>query len=279
MGCTQAIAASTGPQVAHRREVAPGERPVKARVGLEHVCLGVVGHGASGGDSCHEFAPRHLRGRGGVARHAGSALCPAEDARESNPPAPSPATPLERPGLERDPVCGMRVDPAKARWKTEHQGKVYYFCNERCLTKFSADPARYLAPPPASAAGGAGPGSHAPAPTASQAAVEYTCPMHPEVAQRRARGLPDLRHGARAAAVAADDDAEPRARRHDAGGSGSRSSSTAPAASSWRWRRCSARQPLGRAGAARCLGRARARDAGRPLGRLAVLRARLAIGP
>jgi len=43
----------------------------------------------------------------------------------------------------KDPVCGMEVDPAKARWKTEHAGNPYVFCCQGCLTKFQADPVKY----------------------------------------------------------------------------------------------------------------------------------------
>jgi Cu+-exporting ATPase len=51
---------------------------------------------------------------------------------------------------ERDPVCGMNVDPASARGGShEHGGKTYHFCNPRCREKFVADPERYLEGPPA----------------------------------------------------------------------------------------------------------------------------------
>ena len=67
-----------------------------------------------------------------------------------------------------DPVCGMTVDPQTAKHRTEHAGKMYYFCASGCLGKFTAEPTRYL----------------------SERAVEpvvpgaiYTCPMHPEVQQ------------------------------------------------------------------------------------------------
>jgi len=40
-----------------------------------------------------------------------------------------------------DPVCGMTVDPAKARGgSAEHAGTTYYFCSEGCRKKFVADP-------------------------------------------------------------------------------------------------------------------------------------------
>ena len=44
----------------------------------------------------------------------------------------------------KDPVCGMTVDPRTAKHRAEHAGRTYYFCADRCRTKFMADPARYL---------------------------------------------------------------------------------------------------------------------------------------
>ena len=48
--------------------------------------------------------------------------------------------------IEKDPVCGMDVDPSTAQHKSEHQGKTYYFCAPGCRRAFEADPAKYLAP-------------------------------------------------------------------------------------------------------------------------------------
>jgi P-type Cu+ transporter len=45
----------------------------------------------------------------------------------------------------RDPVCGMTVDPERAKGQHEHQGTTYYFCAASCRARFVADPARYLA--------------------------------------------------------------------------------------------------------------------------------------
>ena len=71
-----------------------------------------------------------------------------------------------------DPVCGMRVDPATAKHRSEHAGVAYFFCNPRCKDKFDADPARYL-----QSAEAAAPVASAPAGTI------WTCPMHPEIRQ------------------------------------------------------------------------------------------------
>ena len=38
-----------------------------------------------------------------------------------------------------DPVCGMRVDPATAKHRSEHAGVSYFFCNPRCKDKFDAE--------------------------------------------------------------------------------------------------------------------------------------------
>jgi uncharacterized protein len=41
-----------------------------------------------------------------------------------------------------DPVCGMKVDRAKAV-TAEHDGHTYYFCSEHCRARFEADPEAY----------------------------------------------------------------------------------------------------------------------------------------
>ena len=46
--------------------------------------------------------------------------------------------------MERDPVCGMTVDPARAAAQMVYAGKTYYFCCARCGDKFRAAPAEYL---------------------------------------------------------------------------------------------------------------------------------------
>jgi YHS domain-containing protein len=42
-------------------------------------------------------------------------------------------------------VCGMMVDPARAKGQHDHRGTTYYFCAAACRARFSADPDRYLA--------------------------------------------------------------------------------------------------------------------------------------
>jgi Cu+-exporting ATPase len=43
----------------------------------------------------------------------------------------------------KDPVCGMKIDPAKAKGKVDHNGKTYYFCSDDCKAKFQKEPAKY----------------------------------------------------------------------------------------------------------------------------------------
>src|SRR5260221_11920041 len=48
--------------------------------------------------------------------------------------------------MERDPVCGMTVDPNKAAAKVEHGGQTYYFCAPGCAKRFQQAPEKYLQP-------------------------------------------------------------------------------------------------------------------------------------
>jgi P-type Cu+ transporter len=68
-----------------------------------------------------------------------------------------------------DPVCGMTVNPATAL-SYVHKSTDYFFCGERCRTKFSSDPQQFLKP------------EKQPVKAAATDAI-YTCPMHPEVEQ------------------------------------------------------------------------------------------------
>src|ERR1043165_3605230 len=97
------------------------------------------------------------------------------------------------PNTVRDPVCGMYVDPAKARGSSEYKGRAYFFCSPRCVERFNAEPEKYLAPPkpPQSQLvqlGGTAPARpaalqvEAPSPKGT---VIYVCPMDPEVRESR----------------------------------------------------------------------------------------------
>jgi Cu+-exporting ATPase len=105
---------------------------------------------------------------------------------------PMSGTMQPRPNTVLDPVCGMYVDPAKARGSAEYQGKTYYFCSPRCEERFKAEPEKYLAPKPPSSGlvqlGGVAPAKPqplAPLPPehSQQGTVTYVCPMDPEVRQ------------------------------------------------------------------------------------------------
>jgi P-type Cu+ transporter len=123
--------------------------------------------------------------------------------------------------MERDPVCGMNVDPNKAAAKVEHGGKTYYFCASGCAKRFQQAPEKYLQPVrnvsgpaglvnlhgnPLSSAAATAPAKedaqrttnrvssatttpemgHRPSPenlSAADPQVRYTCPMHPEIVQ------------------------------------------------------------------------------------------------
>ncbi len=79
----------------------------------------------------------------------------------------------EKPQGQRDPVCGMRIEPVADTLSAEHAGMTYYFCSQGCCDKFVAEPSRYTA-------------NRAAAPLPQKGGdvkTTYTCPMHPEIQQ------------------------------------------------------------------------------------------------
>lgn len=78
-----------------------------------------------------------------------------------------PDAPQERPYT--DPVCGMKA-AANPEKSATHDGQTYYFCSKGCVTKFNADPQRYLSPETRSVETG-------------PVDALYTCPMDPEIQQ------------------------------------------------------------------------------------------------
>ena len=49
-------------------------------------------------------------------------------------------------GGNRDPVCGMAIEPQKAPAAAVRNGNTYYFCSTSCRDKFEREPDKYLAP-------------------------------------------------------------------------------------------------------------------------------------
>jgi Cu+-exporting ATPase len=94
---------------------------------------------------------------------------------------------------EKDPVCGMTVEPATAAGSAEHAGKAYWFCSTHCQKKFQASPEQYLKTDT-----GTETRVHAACcqhknhihdqahEVREGEATQYTCPMHPEIVQDHA---------------------------------------------------------------------------------------------
>ena len=45
--------------------------------------------------------------------------------------------------MNKDPVCGMEIDPQSAFATREHMGQTFYFCSQNCVDQFDADPHKY----------------------------------------------------------------------------------------------------------------------------------------
>ena len=58
-------------------------------------------------------------------------------------PRNDPTTPQEVEIEATDPVCGMSVTVASAKYRSERAGLSYYFCCAGCKRKFDDEPARY----------------------------------------------------------------------------------------------------------------------------------------
>lgn len=45
--------------------------------------------------------------------------------------------------MAKDPVCNMIVDEKTSKFKSDFEGKTYYFCAASCKTKFDKSPATF----------------------------------------------------------------------------------------------------------------------------------------
>jgi Cu+-exporting ATPase len=98
--------------------------------------------------------------------------------------------------MERDPVCGMSVQPAQGKPTVNHAEKTYFFCCAGCAAKFRAEPEKYLpaqTPPHGTTREAEHPskslvqlsGSHTPPQVSVAEQTSYICPMDPEVRAER----------------------------------------------------------------------------------------------
>ena len=106
--------------------------------------------------------------------------------------APAPA------GSAIDPVCGMAVDLTTAEYTHSYAGSMWYFCSQRCLDRFAAEPERYAEAE----------GKPAPLPAATPGTT-YTCPMHPEIRQAGPGNCPKCGMALEPVAPSADDQPHP----------------------------------------------------------------------
>ena len=67
-----------------------------------------------------------------------------------------------------DPVCGMKVDPAKTQHHAVQAGHDYHFCSGGCRAKFVADPRQYL-------------NDKTRVERKVMPGAIWTCPMHPQI--------------------------------------------------------------------------------------------------
>ena len=85
----------------------------------------------------------------------------------------------------KDPVCGMTVTE-ESKYHEEFKGKTYFFCSDKCQSKFHSSPVQYIAKP-ATTTADAHTQHHQTTQSVNDASTTgttiYTCPMHPEIRQ------------------------------------------------------------------------------------------------
>jgi xanthine dehydrogenase accessory factor len=88
----------------------------------------------------HEDAPAEAKPQEAAHVHEGAGHV---HSHSNEADAMMPAETIE-PGEARDPVCGMAVVVATARYKADYEGETYYFCAPACRKKFQNAPTDYL---------------------------------------------------------------------------------------------------------------------------------------
>ena len=87
--------------------------------------------------------------------------------------------------MATDPVCGMTVNAASARYHARHNDEDYVFCSQHCMNNFKAEPARYLQQEAShSCCGGHGHKQQGQPETKASADGDYICPMCEGVRQQ-----------------------------------------------------------------------------------------------
>jgi xanthine dehydrogenase accessory factor len=78
-------------------------------------------------------------------RHGHSGQHPAASEMHAARAEHSSAAQAMAPTEAIDPVCGMTVEIAGARYTSQYQGQTYYFCAAGCKRSFEKEPQKYLA--------------------------------------------------------------------------------------------------------------------------------------
>jgi YHS domain-containing protein len=45
--------------------------------------------------------------------------------------------------MQKDPVCGAEVDEKQSKFRSEYEGRNFYFCSEECKDTFDSQPQNY----------------------------------------------------------------------------------------------------------------------------------------
>ena len=171
------------------------------------VCVMTVDPAKAASTAEYEGKLYHFCSRGCVEKFRRSPVKYLDAAPKLNaaPGSKQPASMMVQIGAprkqEKDPVCGMNVEPAKAASSVTVAGRTYHFCSRSCGEKFTADPQKYLVAPPEPVPqvhghlldvnlGGTVPQVRVPPLDVTRGPTTYVCPMDPEVRQNHPGACP-----------------------------------------------------------------------------------------
>jgi xanthine dehydrogenase accessory factor len=97
-----------------------------------------------GGETLPEIALSVMAGITKLRRSVSRPESGKVETHKSSPPVMNDSAESRESSLSRDPVCGMTVDPASAKYQSLLESATFYFCCIRCKESFDRSPESYL---------------------------------------------------------------------------------------------------------------------------------------
>jgi xanthine dehydrogenase accessory factor len=117
---------------------------VASRKRFERACELLAGSGITDEELQRVKGPAGLDIAAGTPEEIAVSILAEIIQQRSTLPIPSARVHAARTETAIDPVCGMEIEVATARYTADYQGTRYYFCCAGCCRAFESEPQRYL---------------------------------------------------------------------------------------------------------------------------------------